>query len=126
MKRRITVLGLTAAFVLSGAFVFTPASRADHCDRYGRAYSPGYYVGYTHRPAVAYRGRSIRPGGPGWSTTFTLLRPGRGGRFQARQGRAHRPRRRSRRQGAPAAGHRQAGTRRPRLCGTGNRKDGAT
>jgi hypothetical protein len=55
MKRRITVLGLAATFVVSGGFVFTPASRADHCDRYGRSYYPGYAVGYYHRPAVVYR-----------------------------------------------------------------------
>ena len=55
MKRRITVLGLTAALVVTGTLVFAPPSRADHCDRYGRAYYPGYYVGYYRRPAVVYR-----------------------------------------------------------------------
>src|SRR6185369_13923349 len=51
MKRRITVLGLTAAFLVSGTLVFTPAGRADH----GRGCPPGYYAGYTARPYVAYR-----------------------------------------------------------------------
>src|SRR5437762_7638453 len=62
MKRRITVLGLTAAFVVSGAFVFTPPSRADHCDRYGRVIYPGYSTGYYRRPSSWYR--------PAWLPRF--------------------------------------------------------
>jgi hypothetical protein len=48
MKRRVAVL-LSAAILTTGVLVMAPASRADHCDRYGRwgrgSYYPVYYRG---------------------------------------------------------------------------------